>query len=77
MKLYLQILFLTLIKLSKGLLNCDIIKNRPPRDFDLSQNTISATKRNNSDTYQVYSINCQARGSAPTQKSRDESKLLI
>jgi len=57
MQLHLLI-FVTLLKLSKGLLNCDIIKNRQPVEFDLSQDTISATKRNNSDVYQVFTCTC-------------------
>ena len=56
MKLQLCAIFATLLKLSKGLLNCDIIKNRQPTDFDLSKETITATKRNNSEVYQVLSF---------------------
>ena len=53
MKLHLSIVFATLLKLSKGLLNCEITKNKQPMDFDLSKDTITATKRNDSDVYQV------------------------
>lgn len=46
-------IFVTTLKLTNGQLNCDIIKDQQPTDFGLSDNTIAATKRDDSDVYQV------------------------
>ena len=46
------VIILKLFKLSNGLINCEI-KNQQPKDLGLSQDTISATKRKESDFYQV------------------------
>ena len=54
MSLHLLIIFVTLLKVSSGLLNCIIIKDRQPTDFAISEETITATKRKDSDIYQVY-----------------------
>ena len=53
MRLRLFIIFVMLLKLSSGLLNCNIIKDRQPTDFAISEETITATKRKDSDIYQV------------------------
>ena len=53
MKLLLLKIFVTTLKLSSGQMECDIIKNQQLKDLDISDDTINATKRNNSDVYQV------------------------
>lgn len=49
---HIVIAFVTTFKLSNGKLFCDI-ENLQPTDFGLSPDTITATKRDNSDVYQV------------------------
>ena len=53
MKLLLLKILVTTLKLSSGQMECDIIKNQQLKDLDISDDTINATKRNNSDVYQV------------------------
>ena len=53
MKLLLLMIFVTTLMLSSGRMECDIIKNQQLKDLDISNDTINATKRNNTDVYQV------------------------
>ena len=39
--------------ITEAVLKCDIIKNGDPGDYNLSPGTIEATRRNNSEIYQV------------------------
>ena len=66
------ILLILLLKVTEGLISCNITKNGDPTQFGISQITIDATQRENStEGYQVL------KNQSPTIKIDCETKFYL